>query len=68
MGGLFSKPKVPDIEPTAPAVDNPIEEPKDPVLGTPETAESKRKKGKKGLKIDLNTSGSSGSGVGVNTP
>lgn len=64
MGGLFSKPKVPDIEPAAPAVDTPVPEPKDPVLGTPETAEEKRKKGKSGLKIDLKTS----SGTGVNTP
>lgn len=53
MGGLFSKPKVPDVKVQAPAVENPIPEPAEPELGAQETAEEKKHKGKKGLKIEL---------------
>ena len=53
MGGLFSKPKAPDVKVQAPAIENPIPEPAEPELGAQETAEEKKRKGKKGLKIEL---------------
>lgn len=53
MGGLFSKPKAPDVKVQAPAVENPVPEPAEPELGAQETAEEKKRKGKKGLKIEL---------------
>lgn len=53
MGGLFSKPKAPDVKVQAPPVENPIPEPAEPELGAQETAEEKKRKGKKGLKIEL---------------
>lgn len=68
MGGVFSKPKMPAPTPTpAPAIQDPVQEVKSPEMGAQETAAEKRNKGKKGLKIDLNTSKGS-SGVGLNTP
>lgn len=53
MGGLFSKPKAPEVQVQAPAVENPIPEPAEPELGAQETDEEKARKGKKGLKIGL---------------
>ena len=38
MGGLFSKPKTPDVKVQAPAVENPVPEPAEPELGAQETA------------------------------
>ena len=52
MGGLFSKPKVPDVQVQAPPVENPVLEPEAPELGAEETGERKKNKGKKALKID----------------
>lgn len=70
MGGLFSKPKTPAPTPApAPAIQEPVQEVKSPEMGGQETSAEKKRKGKKGLKIDLNTTrGSSGGGVGLNTP
>lgn len=65
MGGLFSKPKVPQVKVQAPAVENPIPEPAEPQLGAMETAEEKARKGKKGLKIKLNDNLQKGA-VGTN--
>lgn len=62
MGGLFSKPKIPDVQVQAPAIENPIPEPAEPELGAQETAEEKARKGKKGLKIELNK-GSTGTNI-----
>lgn len=67
MGGMFSKPKVPDVQTPAPAIQDPVQEPKSPEMGAQETSTEKKNKGKKALKIDLNTK-SGGSGVGLNTP
>lgn len=52
MGALFKKPKVPDIKVNAPAIENPVLEPEAPELGAEETAEHKKNKGKKALRID----------------
>lgn len=52
MGGLFSKPKVPDVQVQAPPIENPVLEPEAPELGAEETGERKKNKGKKALKID----------------
>lgn len=70
MGGLFSKPETPaPAQPPAPAIQEPIKEVKAPEMGAQETPAEKKRKGKQGLKIDLNTTrGSSGGGVGLNTP
>lgn len=65
MGGLFSKPKAPQVKVQAPAVENPIPEPAEPQLGAQETAEEKARKGKKGLKIKLNDNLQKGA-VGTN--
>lgn len=65
MGGLFSKPKTPQVKVQAPAVENPIPEPAEPELGAMETAEEKARKGKKGLKIKLNDNLQKGA-VGTN--
>lgn len=62
MGGLFSKPKTPDVKVNAPAIENPIPEPAEPELGAQETEEEKARKGKKGLKIELNK-GSTGTNI-----
>ena len=65
MGSVF-KPKTPKIETPAPAVDEPVREPESPELGYTETADQKKRKGKKGLKINLNKPSTSTSGGGVN--
>ena len=52
MGGLFSKPKAPEVKVQAPPVENPVLEPEAPELGAEETEEHKKNKGKKALKID----------------
>lgn len=52
MGGLFSKPKTPEVKVQAPPVENPVLEPEAPELGAEETGERKKNKGKKALKID----------------
>lgn len=52
MGGLISKPKVPDVKVQAPAIDNPVLEPEAPQMGAEEDANRKKNKGKKALKID----------------
>ena len=52
MGGLFSKPKTPEIKVQAPPIENPVLEPEAPELGAEETGERKKNKGKKALKID----------------
>lgn len=46
----------------APAIDNPVVEPKEPELGAQETKEQKARKGKKGLKVSLDKA----KGVGTN--
>ena len=61
MGGLFKKPKTPDIKVNAPAVENPVLEPEAPELGAQESEERKKNKGKKALRIDY-----VGSARGVN--
>lgn len=67
MGGMFGgTPKAPDIPTPAPAIQDPIKEPKSPEMGAQETAAEKNRKGKKALKIDLDTKRGN-SGVGVNT-
>lgn len=63
MGGLFSKPKVPDVKVQAPAIEQPALEPEAPEMGAEETAERKKNKGKKALRIDY-----VGSGRGTNIP
>lgn len=63
MGGLFSKPKAPAVKVQAPAVEQPVLEPKTPEMGAEETAERKKNKGKKALRIDY-----AGSGRGTNIP
>lgn len=67
MGGLFRKPEVPKVETPAPSITNPETETDAPEMGAQETAEQKKKKGKKSLKIDLTKSGGSG-GAGANVP
>ncbi len=52
MGGLFSKPKTPEVKVQAPPIENPVLEPEAPELGAEETGERKKNKGKKALKID----------------
>ena len=52
MGGLISKPKVPDVKVQAPAIDNPVLEPEAPQMGAEEDTNRKKIKGKKALKID----------------
>lgn len=52
MGGLISKPKVPDVKVQAPAIDNPVLEPEAPQMGAEEDTNRKKNKGKKALKID----------------
>lgn len=52
MGGLFSKPKTPEVKVQAPPLENPVLEPEAPELGAEETGERKKNKGKKALKID----------------
>ena len=61
MGGLISKPKVPDVQVQAPAIDNPVIEPEAPQMGAEEDTNRKKNKGKKALKIDY-----VGSARGVN--
>lgn len=65
MGSIFKKPKVPEIKPVAPPVENPTPEVKDPELGTEQSPEQRRKKGKSALKIGLNASASGGSGANI---
>lgn len=52
MGGLFSKPKVPDLKVQAPPVENPVIKPEAPELGAEGTGGRKKNKGKKALKIE----------------
>lgn len=52
MGGLFSKPKVPDVHVQAPPIENPVLEPEVPELGAEESGERKKNKGKKALRIE----------------
>ena len=65
MGSIFKKPKVPEIKPVAPPVENPTPEVKDPELGMEQSPEQRRKKGKPALKIGLNASASGGSGANI---
>ena len=65
MGSIFKKPKVPEIKPAAPPVENPTPEVKDPELGMEQSPEQRRKKGKSALKIGLNASASGGSGANI---
>lgn len=65
MGSIFMKPKVPEIKPVAPPVENPTPEVKDPELGMEQSPEQRRKKGKSALKIGLNASASGGSGANI---
>ena len=65
MGSIFKKPKVPEIKPVAPPVENPTPEVKDPELGMAQSTEQRRKKGKSALKIGLNASASGGSGANI---
>ena len=50
MGALFKSPKAPEVN--APAIENPVLEPEAPELGAEESAERKKNKGKKALRID----------------
>ena len=45
MGGLISKPKVPDVKVQAPAIDNPVLEPEAPQMGAEEDANRKKNNG-----------------------
>ena len=65
MGSIFKKPKVPEIKPVAPPIENPTPEVKDPELGMEQSPEQRRKKGKSALKIGLNASASGGSGANI---
>ena len=65
MGSIFKKPKVPEIKPVAPPVENPTPEVKDPELGMEQSPGQRRKKGKSALKIGLNASASGGSGANI---
>ena len=65
MGSIFKKPKVPEIKPVAPPVENPTPEVNDPELGMEQSPEQRRKKGKSALKIGLNASASGGSGANI---
>lgn len=65
MGSIFKNPKVPEIKPVAPPVENPTPEVKDPELGMEQSPEQRRKKGKSALKIGLNASASGGSGANI---
>ena len=65
MGSIFSKPKVPEIKPVAPPVENPTPEVKDPELGMEQSPAQRRKKGKSALKIGLNASAPGGSGANI---
>lgn len=65
MGSIFKKPKVPEIKPVAPPVENPTPEVKDPELGMEQSPEQRSKKGKSALKIGLNASASGGSGANI---
>ena len=65
MGSIFKKPKVPEIKPVAPPVENPTPEVKDPELGMEQSPEQRPKKGKSALKIGLNASASGGSGANI---
>ena len=65
MGSIFNKPKVPEIKPAAPPVENPTPEVKDPELGMEQSQEQRHKKGKSALKIGLNASASGGSGANI---
>ena len=65
MGSIFKKPKVPEIKPVAPPVENPTPEVKDPELGMEQSPEQRRKKGKSALKIGLNASATGGSGANI---
>ena len=65
MGSIFKKPKVPEIKPAAPPVENPTPEVKDPELGMEQSPEQRRKKGKSALKIGLNSSATGGSGANI---
>lgn len=56
MGSLFKSPKAPEVKVQAPAVDNPTPEPAEVELGAQDTDEEKARRGKKGLRIDRNTS------------
>lgn len=66
MGAVFSKPKAPKIEANAPAIEQVPADPVAPELGVKESTAEKKKKGKKGLKIDLKSG--TGSGTGANKP
>ena len=52
MGALFKSPKSPEVKVNAPAIENPVLEPEAPELGAEESAERKKNKGKKALRID----------------
>ena len=52
MGALFKSPKAPEVKVNAPAIENPVLEPEAPELGAEESAEHKKNKGKKALRID----------------
>ena len=52
MGALFKSPNAPDVKVNAPAIENPVLEPEAPELGAEESAERKKNKGKKALRID----------------
>lgn len=65
MGSIFRKPKVPEIKPVAPPVENPTPEVKDPELGMEQSPEQRRKTGKSALKIGLNANASGGSGANI---
>ena len=62
MGSIF-KPKVNKVKPPAPQVDTPTPEPVEPELGPTDDTETRKKKGKSALKIDLTKA--AGSGVNI---
>lgn len=66
MGAIFSKPKAPEVETPAPAIDTPPTEPKEVEVGTQTSSQERKKKGKSGLRIDLSSSaGGSRSGLNI---
>lgn len=62
---MFSKPKIPEQKIPAPAIDQPIKEPEAPDMGAQETTAEKKKKGKKGLRIEKTTTATSGKGTSI---
>ena len=64
-GGSTDAPRI-DVEAPAPEVENPEETTPEVELGAQETTDQRRRKGKRGLRIDLTASSTGGSRGGLN--